>query len=284
MNSSFKLGIGGLCVSLTLLGCGAGNGEGLDEFGRPASDGQANDNQDSNNQDNSDQGNSDQENTGDDNNNSGNSVSLATIQEEIFSPICSVCHAGSSAPRGLRLDSKQNSFDFLVGVDADEVPTTLRVSPGNPDGSYLVQKIEGAPGIVGGQMPLGGPALSDQQISLVRSWIEQGASATESNKSEFSSIQTEAVGIRKHSDTITFDFYISTTFDQYELAAWLSELELTVQSAEGELGVSPLVSDLSDSHFSIQYSPESNTAETLRFNVDSDKFNSMESWRYEYTF
>ena len=47
---------------------------------------------------------------------------------------------------------------------------------GDPDRSYLVQKIEGAPGIVGERMPrTGGPFLTPGQIAIIRRWIELGA-------------------------------------------------------------------------------------------------------------
>ncbi len=193
-----------LCVLWSahlLAACGAGSGEGLDGQGQPLSE-------------------SGDEQVPDDTQNEdpglpAGGASLADIQEEIFSPICSVCHAGSGAPRGLRLDSEENSFNFLVGVNADEVPALLRVNPGEPDDSYLVQKIEGAPGIVGSQMPLGGPALSDQQIVLVRSWIESGAFRNAQSISQKNSVPATVslVGIRKQSSEVIFDFYFSETLD-----------------------------------------------------------------------
>jgi hypothetical protein len=73
------------------------------------------------------------------------------------------------------LDSVNNSFLDLVGVNSSELPSVLRVDPGNPDNSYLVQKIEGAPNIVGAQMPLNQPPLSTEQIDAIRQWILNGA-------------------------------------------------------------------------------------------------------------
>jgi hypothetical protein len=52
----------------------------------------------------------------------------------------------------------------------------LYVAPGSPDGSYLVQKLEGTAGIVGRQMPFSGPPfLTPGQMAIVRRWIEIGA-------------------------------------------------------------------------------------------------------------
>jgi hypothetical protein len=96
------------------------------------------------------------------------------IQDTIFT-ICTNCHIGAGAPRGLRLDAA-NSYALLVNVPSVEVPELLRVNPGNPDASYIVQKIQGN-AAVGGRMPLGGPFLSQDRIDLVRRWIAAGAPA-----------------------------------------------------------------------------------------------------------
>jgi len=73
-------------------------------------------------------------------------------------------------------------------VPSGEVPTLLRVEPGNPDDSYLVQKIEGTAS-VGAQMPLGGPALSDEQVAAIRQWITDGALETTAAKSSVAAAQ-----------------------------------------------------------------------------------------------
>jgi mono/diheme cytochrome c family protein len=86
-----------------------------------------------------------------------------------------------NAPRGLRLDSLDNSYAYLVNQAADEVPELMRVNPGNPDDSYIIKKLEGAADIVGGRMPLGGPYLSEAQIDQVRTWIANGAAYTGTN-------------------------------------------------------------------------------------------------------
>lgn len=96
------------------------------------------------------------------------------IQATIFTPVCTACHVGANAPVGLRLD-EGNSYALLVNVASAEVPGLLRVNPGNPDASYLVQKIQGN-AAVGARMPANGPPfLSQTQIDLVRRWIAAGA-------------------------------------------------------------------------------------------------------------
>lgn len=125
-------------------GC-AGDGTGLDEFGNPLGPGMP-----------------------------ALAPTLTSIQANIFTPICTRCHTGAAAPLGLRLDPSV-SWMNLVGVASTEVPALLRVRSGEPDSSYLVWKLEGWPGIVGGRMPLGLPPLSSQQLAAVRGWIERGA-------------------------------------------------------------------------------------------------------------
>ena len=64
--------------------------------------------------------------------------------------------SASSAPQGLQLDAA-HSYALLVGVPSNEESGLLRVKPGVPDSSYIVLKLEGSAGIVGAQMPFGGP-------------------------------------------------------------------------------------------------------------------------------
>jgi methionine-rich copper-binding protein CopC len=132
-------------AALALAGC-AGNGEGLDAGGRPLAPDQP----------------------------GGPLVAtFESIQTNVFTPVCTGCHAGATAPQGLRLDAA-SSFDLLVGVASNEVPALQRVQPGDPGRSYLVQKLEGR-AAVGGRMPLGGPYLDDATMAVIRQWISDGA-------------------------------------------------------------------------------------------------------------
>jgi hypothetical protein len=128
-----------------LSGC-AGNGEGLDQNGRPATPGTPG---------------------------TAFTADFNSIQDNVFTPVCTRCHAGATAPRGLRLDAG-NSYALLVGVASGEVPTVQRVQPGNPAASYLIQKLEGT-ATVGARMPLGGPFLPQSTIDIISTWIRNGA-------------------------------------------------------------------------------------------------------------
>ncbi len=135
-------------LALLLASC-AGNGEGLDENGRPIGETPPPPSQ--------------------------GAVDFALLQSTIFTPLCTTCHAGGAAPLGLRLEAGV-SFAMLVNVASVEVPELRRVAPGNPDASYLVHKIEGR-AAVGARMPLGGPPLPQTSIDNVRQWISAGAPA-----------------------------------------------------------------------------------------------------------
>ena len=80
---------------LMLAGCAAGcagNGEGLDQNGQPIAPG----------------------------NPSGPvTADFKSIQDNVFTPICSQCHIGASAPEGLQLDAG-HSYNLLVGVPDQE--------------------------------------------------------------------------------------------------------------------------------------------------------------------
>jgi hypothetical protein len=97
-----------------------------------------------------------------------------SIQDNVFTPICTKCHIGAAAPQGLQLD-EAHSYALLVGVPSTEQPGVLRVKAGDPDNSYIVQKLEGASGISGARMPFGGPYLPQSTIDVIRTWITNGA-------------------------------------------------------------------------------------------------------------
>ncbi len=73
-----------------------------------------------------------------------------------------------------------NTFSNIVNVASIEQPSFLRIKPGDPANSYLVQKIQGSPGITGSRMPQGcgsssNPCLDQATIDLVKAWVSQGA-------------------------------------------------------------------------------------------------------------
>ena len=100
---------------------------------------------------------------------------LSVIESRIFTPNCasfSSCHGGASPQEGMSLVAP--AAGALIGVASNEVPALMRVAPGDPDTSYLLQKIERAMPTVGGRMPPDQP-LAPNKIEAIRLWIAAGA-------------------------------------------------------------------------------------------------------------
>ncbi|HZF18512.1 MAG TPA: hypothetical protein VE008_02265 [Burkholderiales bacterium] len=143
---------GGIAVvTLALAACGAGNGEGLDQSGQPAPS-------------------------------CGTSAGAApfaptldSIQTNVFNVNCAVpgCHGGAAAQQGLRLDAGFSAGN-LINVASPRDPNLIRVIPGNPDGSFIVRKLEGTQ-TLGDRMPDFGPYLPQSTIDVIRQWIQDGA-------------------------------------------------------------------------------------------------------------
>ena len=90
---------------------------------------------------------------------------------------CTNCHtdAGRAPAAGLNLRAAV-AHAQLVNVSSIQKPGLMRVAPGNPDGSYLVHKLDGRSDIVGQRMPrTAGPFLTEGQMMVIRRWIELGA-------------------------------------------------------------------------------------------------------------
>ena len=108
---------------------------------------------------------------------SGVQPTLQSIQDNVFTPICSACHTGPTGPNlplGMDLSSATESLASLVQVPSIQVPATMRVERGDANGSYVIHKIEGTAS-VGDRMPRGGPFLDQATIDAIRSWIDNGA-------------------------------------------------------------------------------------------------------------
>jgi hypothetical protein len=108
-------------------------------------------------------------------------VNLYTSKiQPIFNAKCTACHAGAGAPQGMDLTTG-NSFGMIVNVNSHELPSMKRIKPNDVPNSYLVHKVEGTQGAVGGsgaKMPQGcsgASCLTATQISDIKAWINAGA-------------------------------------------------------------------------------------------------------------
>ena len=100
---------------------------------------------------------------------------LAQLSREIFTPKCALsgCHSGAAPSAGMSLAAGR-----IAGQIVDVVSPTSgmkRIDPGNPEGSYLLKKLQGDSDINGDQMPLGDAPLSAAQLDRIRAWIAAGA-------------------------------------------------------------------------------------------------------------
>jgi hypothetical protein len=111
------------------------------------------------------------------------SPSFASIQRDIIAssdssgrPSCVSCHTSQGRTPAGALDLSANVFGALVNAPSRQKSGAIMVVPGDPDSSYLIQKLEGTAGIVGLRMPRNGPPfLTDGQVQIIRRWILLGA-------------------------------------------------------------------------------------------------------------
>jgi len=99
----------------------------------------------------------------------------ASIQDNVFTVTCAVsgCHGGAMAQQGLRLDPGFSAGN-LINVPSPRDANLIRVVPGDPDASFLIQKLQGTQ-TLGVRMPDGGPYLTTATVNVIRQWIQDGA-------------------------------------------------------------------------------------------------------------
>jgi len=86
----------------------------------------------------------------------------------IFTKNCAACHGGVKKSGGL-------SYVFREEAIADGLSGNRSIVPGDPDASYLIQKVSSKDPAFRMPPVEHGPALKDQEIGLLRQWIEEGA-------------------------------------------------------------------------------------------------------------
>ncbi|PKH89224.1 hypothetical protein [Colwellia sp. Bg11-28] len=191
-------------ISLIVLlsGCESGSGEDLNEQGRPLEEVIVV---------------IDEE---DDTADEGIQPTLISLQEHVFTPICSTCHGGANPAAGQNLSSIENTIANLINVDSSNAEFK-RVLPGDALNSYLYLKITGN-SLAGSRMPLGGSALPEDAINAIKLWIDQGAlipqssnvSAKISNVSKQGGSNPMNVLQYENNDELSVDHLIGTLWQQ----------------------------------------------------------------------
>jgi hypothetical protein len=108
---------------------------------------------------------------------SAGTVSFARDIQAIFSRSCATrgCHAGLRPQAGLNL-SQGAAYAEIVGVASEQCGASrVRVAPGDPAASYLVDKLLGVDLCFGTQMPKAGVSLPQADLDAIGSWVCSGA-------------------------------------------------------------------------------------------------------------
>ena len=101
------------------------------------------------------------------------STTTAEISEDIFSKSCafSSCHSSaSSASAGLQLHDEEAVLN-MIDHPATQSPEKMLVVPGDPENSYLIQKMRGYQLAEGTDSMPPGTTLCEGKIQLVEDWI-----------------------------------------------------------------------------------------------------------------
>ncbi len=102
-------------------------------------------------------------------------VKFASTVQPIFDANCVACHQSGAAQQGLNLESGRAQAAIVNHRSA--VVDRVLVVPGSPASSYLLLKVLGTHGEVGGKgvrMPMTGD-LTSADIQSLRDWIAAGA-------------------------------------------------------------------------------------------------------------
>lgn len=91
---------------------------------------------------------------------------------------CSTCHRtdGFADLRGIPLRlTDTEAYDQLINQPGVQDPSFIYVVPGDSASSLLFIKISTDTPPFGNRMPLFSPSLTDEEIALIRDWIDEGA-------------------------------------------------------------------------------------------------------------
>ncbi len=99
---------------------------------------------------------------------------LADIELKIFARSCafSSCHGATGSAEGLSLVSPVGDLRDRMSKKS---PGRVLVKAGDPDGSYLIEKLTKEKPEAGKRMPDANDALPAATINAIREWIRMGA-------------------------------------------------------------------------------------------------------------
>ena len=94
-------------------------------------------------------------------------VSFAEDVLPIFRARCAECHGGEDANGEIRTEVSLNLLEYERVIQGSEFGTVIE--PGDAEGSWLLEMV------VAGDMPEQGDPVPEEEIALIRAWIEAGA-------------------------------------------------------------------------------------------------------------
>lgn len=240
-----------ILLCLTLFGCGAGDGTGLDQDGQPLDP---------------DAGPPEPQPPVDPD---ALQPNLASIQEKVLTPICTQCHAGGNAPLGLRMDDLATSEANLINVDSATNPQFRRVEPGDAEQSFFYLKIIGDPS-AGNQMPLGQSPLPTETQQIIRTWIDSGAPIEAG----------QATVAAKHSASADGKLTINLNFSQPMNRNTLNadEIKVSVLNADGVYEIQsdlPSLEWLSDRRLAVKLSAMPTDASKVQISLNQPNVSSI---------
>ena len=101
--------------------------------------------------------------------------SFDALHREVILPSCAAveafCHYGQFEPN---LTTPALAYESLVNRPGIELFDRRRVTPGDPEGSLLIDKIRGRAGVAT-VMPLGAPPMPEDHVKRLEDWIRNGA-------------------------------------------------------------------------------------------------------------
>jgi len=103
-------------------------------------------------------------------------VSFKKDVQSILDKNCAGCHGAKKQKAGLDL-STPKAYASIVQVSSRQVPDLMLIKPGDPDQSYLWQKLTHT-AKEGSGMPkgfFGSKRLGEADMNVVKAWIQGGA-------------------------------------------------------------------------------------------------------------
>jgi hypothetical protein len=106
-------------------------------------------------------------------------VTFTEVYAAVLQPTCSPCHRPGGEGSFQDFSSQSSAYSALVGVKASGPSCgstgDTRVVPGHASESLIFEKVSEASPPCGSQMPLGGPPVSNAQVTSIETWINAGA-------------------------------------------------------------------------------------------------------------